>query len=172
MNKKEKTPPKIAKFLMNIFSDPDSGQPLLGDAEEEFKDNCEEKGVLHAYAVYWVQVFISIPAFLKRIISWRFVLIKNYSKITLRNCRRSKGYTFINISGFAIGLATCMMILLYIVNELSYDRYHKNTDSIYRVALERTYPDKVRYWGCTVPVIAEAFVQDFPERMDRKKYFR
>jgi putative ABC transport system permease protein len=66
----------------------------------------------------------------------RFVpaLLWNYSKIALRKFRKQKGYSFINIVGLAIGLAACLLILLWVKDELSYDRYHENADRIYRVA--------------------------------------
>ncbi|MGB3863131.1 MAG: ABC transporter permease [Candidatus Aminicenantaceae bacterium] len=58
-------------------------------------------------------------------------MIKNYIKIALRNLSRHKGYSFINIAGLAIGMACCILILLWVQDELSFDRFHKNADSIY-----------------------------------------
>lgn len=55
-------------------------------------------------------------------------------KIALRNIQKHKVYSFINISGLAVGMACCILIFLYVKSELSYDRYHKNADSIFRVA--------------------------------------
>ena len=57
----------------------------------------------------------------------------NYIKIALRNLRRYKLYTLINISGLAIGIASFILIWMYILDELSYDRYHSNADDIYRL---------------------------------------
>ena len=64
-------------------------------------------------------------------------MIKNYLKIAWRNLRKNKVYSFINLSGLTIGLTCCFIITLYLVNEVSYDRYHKNAENIYRV--ERTF---------------------------------
>ena len=61
-------------------------------------------------------------------------MLRNYLKITFRSLRRQKGYSMINILGLAIGLACCMIIMLYVFHELSYDTYNKNADRIYRVA--------------------------------------
>ena len=61
-------------------------------------------------------------------------MFKNYLKIALRNIQRHKVYSFINISGLAVGMACCILIFLYVKSELSYDRYHKDADSIFRVA--------------------------------------
>ena len=60
-------------------------------------------------------------------------MFKNYFKIAFRNLSKNKFYTSINIIGLAIGLATCLLILLYLVDELSYDKYNANADRIYRV---------------------------------------
>src|SRR5262245_8633823 len=60
-------------------------------------------------------------------------MFKNYFKTAFRNFRKNKFYTGINVVGLAVGLATCLMILLYVLDELSYDRYNKQSDNIYRV---------------------------------------
>lgn len=61
-------------------------------------------------------------------------MIKNYVKIAIRNFSKSKGYTFINVFGLAAGITCFVLIILYVQDELSYDRYHENADRIYRVA--------------------------------------
>lgn len=60
-------------------------------------------------------------------------MIKNYFKIAFRNIIRHKAYSIINISGMAIGLASSILILLWVQNERSYDKFHKNADQIYRI---------------------------------------
>jgi len=61
-------------------------------------------------------------------------MLKNYLKIALRNIKRHKGYSAINIIGLAIGITCCLYIFLYVQQELSYDRYHNDADRIYRIA--------------------------------------
>ena len=61
-------------------------------------------------------------------------MFNNYFKIALRNLQRNKIYSFINIAGLSIGLACAMLILLYVKDEVSYDRFHKNVNNIYRIA--------------------------------------
>ena len=63
-------------------------------------------------------------------------MLKNYLKIALRNLKNSPGYSFINIFGLALGITAFILILLFIDNELSYDRYHEKSDRIYRVSRE------------------------------------
>src|ERR1700676_2102524 len=57
-------------------------------------------------------------------------MIKNYFKIAVRNLTRQKLFSLINISGLAIGLAVCMLIMLYVAHELSYDKFHVNAKRI------------------------------------------
>ena len=60
-------------------------------------------------------------------------MLRNYFKITIRNLKRYKGYSLINIIGLGIGMACCILILLWVQDELSYDQYHTNADRIYRI---------------------------------------
>ena len=63
-------------------------------------------------------------------------MFKNYLKIAYRNILKSKVYSLINILGLALGISCCIVIFLYVTNEMSYDKYHKNLDYIYRVAVK------------------------------------
>ena len=60
-------------------------------------------------------------------------MIKNYFKIAFRNLLRYKGFSFINIFGLATGMACSLLIFLFVKDEISYDRFHKNADKIYRI---------------------------------------
>ncbi|WP_234573170.1 FtsX-like permease family protein [Rhodohalobacter sp. 614A] len=60
-------------------------------------------------------------------------MIENYAKIAFRNFRKRIGYTFINVAGLAIGVACCLLISIYVLNELSYDRFIDDSDRIYRI---------------------------------------
>ena len=63
-------------------------------------------------------------------------MIKNYFKIALKNLMKNKFYSMINIVGLAIGITACILIMLYVQSELSYDAYHEKADRIYRVNLD------------------------------------
>ncbi|HEY5462164.1 MAG TPA: ABC transporter permease [Hanamia sp.] len=63
-------------------------------------------------------------------------MFKNYFKIAFRNLSRNKVYSIINIAGLALGLACAMLIILYVKDEVSFDRFHKNVNNIYRVAVK------------------------------------
>ena len=63
-------------------------------------------------------------------------MLKNYLKIAIRNLRKNKGFSFINITGLAVGIACCIAIILYVKNELSYDKFNINSEQIYRVHIK------------------------------------
>ena len=68
-------------------------------------------------------------------------MIRNYILIAFRNIVRQKGYSLINISGLAVGIMSCLLILLYVTDELSYDRFHEKGDRIYRLIFRYTSPN-------------------------------
>jgi len=90
-------------------------------------------------------------------------MFKNYLKIALRNIKRYKGYSFINIAGLAIGMTCCLLILLYVNQELSYDRFHKNAHRIFRVAVDTTSTDGKYQTAQSMFPLAPAFKMDYPE---------
>ena len=90
-------------------------------------------------------------------------MIKNYFKIAWRNLSRNKAFSFINIFGLAIGLATCLLIMLYIFDESSYDKQHKNADSIFRIASVSSLKGKAETWAAAAAPLAGAITTELPE---------
>ncbi|WEK34851.1 MAG: ABC transporter permease [Candidatus Pseudobacter hemicellulosilyticus] len=90
-------------------------------------------------------------------------MFKSYVKVAWRNLLKNKGFTFINISGLAIGLATCLLIVLYVMDELSYDRFHTKADRIYRVDPSIRFSDNTYELAVAAPSMAEAMVRDYPQ---------
>ncbi len=88
-------------------------------------------------------------------------MIKNYITIALRNLLRHKSYSFVNIAGLTIGLTACFLILLYVQDELSYDRFHTNADRIVRVVYEAAATKSGA--AVTSALLAPALEQEFPE---------
>jgi putative ABC transport system permease protein len=93
-------------------------------------------------------------------------MLKNYFKIALRNLLRHKGYAAINISGLAIGIACCIVIFLFVSNELSYDRFHQNGDRIFRVLRHAVGDGTFRKIAVTSPPFAPALITDFPSEVE------
>jgi putative ABC transport system permease protein len=90
-------------------------------------------------------------------------MIKNYIKIALRNLTRHKGYSLINITGLAIGMACCILILLWVQDELRFDRFHKNADNICRVIQDIKFSDHSTTWAITQGPLGPSLKEDFPE---------
>ena len=91
-------------------------------------------------------------------------MLKNYFKIALRNLRKHRGYTVINVAGLGIGLASCVLIFLYVQDELSYDRFHANAERIVRVAVDDIDANgNVSSFARVGAPWGPALVQDFPE---------
>ena len=90
-------------------------------------------------------------------------MVRNYFKIALRSIKRHKGYSFLNISGLAIGLACCILILLYVLDEMSFDRSHKLGDRIFRVAAVQTKNGESTPSALTSAPLASSLKQDIPE---------
>lgn len=87
----------------------------------------------------------------------------NYFKIAIRILARNKVYSFINIAGLAVGLAACILILLYIKYELSYDRYNKSADKIYRVAQHISTPDHESDFAASPASLASLLKTNSPD---------
>ncbi len=90
-------------------------------------------------------------------------MLKNYFKIALRNIKRHKGYSFINISGLAIGMACCILILLYVTDELSYDKFHEKSDRIYRINAISSIGVTSRQYAFVPPALAPGLADSIPE---------
>jgi putative ABC transport system permease protein len=90
-------------------------------------------------------------------------MIKNYLKIAFRNLTRQKGYSFINITGLAIGMACAVLILLWVQDELSYDGFHENKDNIFRVATLFNNEGNTFYGAQTPAPVALFLKNNFPE---------
>jgi len=91
------------------------------------------------------------------------IMLKNHFIIAIRNLRKQSFYTLINILGLAVGIASCLVIVAYITNEISFDQHHADADRIYRVDCEIKFgPNHMRLAVSPGP-LAEAFRADFPE---------
>lgn len=90
-------------------------------------------------------------------------MFKNYFKVAIRSLLKQKAYSFINIVGLSVGLASCLLITFFVVDELSYDKFHKNADQIYKITLERKYPNHSTLYAIIPHSYAEVIMSDFPE---------
>ena len=90
-------------------------------------------------------------------------MFKNYVKIAYRNILKQKTYSIINIFGLAIGLSACILVGLFIWQDLHYDNYHKNSDRIFRLTMQTIAPTYAYHMAQTPALVAPNLEQNFPE---------
>src|SRR4051794_5496326 len=90
-------------------------------------------------------------------------MISNYLRIAIRYLRKSKLYTFVNLFGLAIGITSCLLIGVYIADELSFDKFHDNADRIVRVTMDYNFGDHQNKIAQTGTKIGPQFKRTFPQ---------
>ncbi|MEM9832314.1 MAG: ABC transporter permease [Bacteroidota bacterium] len=90
-------------------------------------------------------------------------MIKNYLKIAFRNLLKQRFYSVINVLGLAIGLAACLLITMFVIDELSYDRYHENADHIHRARLSYSLGGQSGDFPIAPAPLARTVVETYPE---------
>ena len=93
-------------------------------------------------------------------------MFKNYFKTAWRNLVKNKTFSFVNIAGLSIGISVCFIILLYVQNELSFDRFNKNADRIVRVVFQANINGGKINESNVMPPVAQAMKSDYPEVQD------
>ncbi|MEO1098266.1 MAG: permease prefix domain 2-containing transporter, partial [Bacteroidota bacterium] len=129
-------PPKLAESLLERLIKDELVEEVLGDLDEKFYQTLKVKTTIRAKLYYWYQVLNYIRPFaLKkyRSNSNNTDMFKNYFKVSFRNLRKNKGYSFINLGGLAFGITVTLLISLWVHDELSFNTYHTNHNRIARV---------------------------------------
>ncbi len=137
----------------------------LGE-KKAFHQALEEMGDYGAVETEYRKVYWGKQRRLHRLsheLLWRLSMLKNYLKIALRNARRRPGYSAINVGGLAIGLACCLLIALYVREELSYDRHHNDYERVYRVAWEIQGDESSRVFSNGPATLASALKETYPQ---------
>ena len=165
------TPPRVAAWLLNHLLPDNEWQTPLGDFEEYFHAVTEDRGALAAHAWYWGQVLGLIPRRITNTLYWSTIMLRNYVTVALRSLRKYNAYTAINLAGLAVGMACCLLIYLYVQDELSYDRYHENADRIYRLAVDWETPDRTYPNALTSAPMGPQVLADYPEVQAAVRFF-
>jgi putative ABC transport system permease protein len=154
--------------LLEWFCPPQLYEGIEGDLLEKFDVDSKSSGDRIARR----RLLIGAVRFLRPAIIMRnrfrtnspsTSMIGNYFKITYRNILRSKGYSFINIFGLALGIASCLLALSYVRFEMSYDNYHPNVDRIYRVDQTFIWSVEGGTFGSTPLPLALKLAAEYPE---------
>ncbi|MFC1564034.1 ABC transporter permease [candidate division KSB1 bacterium] len=161
--KHTKKPPRFAEYFLNFFSKPGESFSSKGDFEEIFNDLAGRKGIIHAQLWYWSQILRSVPKFLRNNLYWSFIMFNNYFKIAFRNLSNYKVFSLINIFGLAVGMTCCILILMFVSDELSYDNFHINAERIYRIPAYSTIGGTTRQFAPCPPALAPELERSIPE---------
>ncbi len=165
--KKRRRSLKFLEFFLKNFVPFEDQENLAGDFAEMYERISHQKGKMRAKSWYGIQIFKLLPSYLKNYTYWSLTMIFNYIRIAVRNIKKYTTYSFINITGLAIGMACVILILLFIQDELSYDRYHEKADRIYRVVDSFDVPGGFdQEIAFTSAPFAPTLKQDFPEVED------
>jgi putative ABC transport system permease protein len=100
------------------------------------------------------------------------MMLRNYFKIAFRNLLKYRAYSFINICGLAVGIAFCIMILLFVQDELSYDRHHDRADRLFRVVLDLETPGSKSELVSTPAALAPAMQDDISEVQNTVRFYK
>ena len=163
--------PRFGKFLLWFLLEDEDYAEVVSNFEEAFLFRVEEKGVFKASLWYWFILFKSIPIFTFEKVYWRIAMIKNYFKIVVRNIRKYKGYSFINIFGLTVGIACSLFIFLWVQDELNFDRFHEKSDNLYRAIMQHHFSggdELTTVWS--PPPLAPALKEEVPEILNAARY--
>ena len=133
--------------------------------EEAFLKAIEEMGELESVGseFYKTRTKKNRPTPLWQHKKWIPILLPNYIKIGLRNLNHDRGNTFINIFGLTTALICCIVIFTYVKQELTFDRFHENSDQIYRLTFQEINRPGARHFATTSPPMGPALLETYPE---------
>lgn len=163
---KRGNPPRWAIAFFRWLCNDHLSDAVLGDLLELYDRRRATLGKFKADLLFIWNVIQFVQPFAIRKRSSSSVnsldMISNYFKAATRNMAMNKMHTGITVGGFALGLATCMVIFLFVRNELSYDKHYKDGSRIFRVYNNYDGPE-VDKWSSTQPALAGVLKQEIPE---------
>jgi putative ABC transport system permease protein len=126
-------PPRLAEWLLGRLFPDRRDYSTVGDLAEEFQARAEARGAFLARLWYRFELVRSLPYLLKDFLYWRVSMFRNYFVIAIRLIRRHKVYSFINLAGLAVSMACTLLIVFWVRDELSFDKFNVHLDRLYRV---------------------------------------
>ena len=154
-------PPEKAKRFLRLLTEYRDNFNILEDMDAAFEETGREQGFGRARRWYWMESLTAFFKYLCYLATWSFIMLKNYWKTAVRNMRRQKVFSIVNILGLSLGLACCVLIYLFVADELSFDRFHEKAGSIYALVCRNEFHNET-YVGASMgtgPVLE----RDFPE---------
>ncbi len=139
MKKNQTKIPGLALWLMRHVLPKDDYIYLNGNFTDMYAYRAQTEGRFKVGIWIWGEIIKSLPGFLYASFYWRMMMYKNYFTMTLRNIRKHTLHSIINIVGLSIGMAVCLLIFLWVQDDLGYDRFHDNKKDIAQVYSEMVY---------------------------------
>ncbi len=99
-------------------------------------------------------------------------MIKNHFKIALRNLWNNRFFSFLNLSGLAVGIAVSLILILFVVDELSFDKYHEKANEIYRIGVKVEYEEIREKWAQVPNIAGPAFKEKISEVLEQARFLR
>jgi putative ABC transport system permease protein len=161
-------PPELFLRFFRWFCDPAMAEDIEGDLTEMFQREAATGNLTKARLRFSINILrLFRPGIIKKMGHSSFThpspMFKNYFITSMRSLMRSKGFSMINIIGLAVGLATFSLISIYVYHELSFDRYHKNADRIFRIVENLRTENEMLFQSTSSPPMGPRFLKDFPE---------
>ncbi|MEP5612788.1 MAG: ABC transporter permease [Cyclobacteriaceae bacterium] len=158
--------PKFALWILRIIAPSHKRDLLEGDFSELYHEEFQSKGQFRANFWFWKQLLLSFPSFVQHSLLFGLVLLRSNWKMALRSFQRQAGYSFLNLSGLAIGIACFLAIMMYVNDERSFDKFHSDYENIYRV-LDFRKVDGIGEESASAPIpLGEVLHNDFPEQIE------
>lgn len=158
--------PKIPHAFFKWYCKQEKYEEIHGDLEEFFYERAEEKGLFRARLFYFWNVIRCFQPYAWKMFeseTSNMAMFRNFYFTTIRNLARHKSYFVINVSGLAIGIASFAFISMYIINELSYDRFHADHERIYRANTKALIRGQVNDDADSSAPLVTTMLEKYPE---------
>ena len=169
MNPSQSSLPRWGQWFLKRLLSIEDYEFFSGDLEEGLSKDLEHKNCLRARLRLQIRLLAVIIPILMSKLRWIAVLVANDIKITTRNIKKHRIYSLINISGLAVSLAFCILLISYIRDEWSYDRFHAKAPCIYMATVEMMNNPPA---AVSAPILAEPLQAEFPEIVSVVRYWR
>jgi putative ABC transport system permease protein len=168
---KKHTSPRLARWLWNKCCRDEERSTLVHDLDEYFAEISIDEKRMNACFWYWKQVIGSILSLTKRQVFFGVAMFKNYLIITLRKMKKQKAFSFINISGLTLGMTCCILIFLWVQDEMSFDRFFSHSDELYRLVVVEQQQNRLDMVDIKTPwLAAEVLKENIPEVKEAARF--
>lgn len=141
MTVRKQGPPRFSRKLLDRLAHSGERATIAGDLDEYYFELENLRGRASARLWFRLQVLRTVPKLLIFSMKWSLIMLRNHLKLALRALVRRKGFSLLNLTGLSLGLASCILILLWIQGEMAYDRFHENRDHLFLTYMEAASQD-------------------------------